>query len=346
MACFTAGDLGFSLFKFIHLIEHIFEVLNTATPSGYGFPLEEDVMSLLQDRVVAVTGAGRGIGRAVALSCAAAGASVVVNDLGGAPDGAGQDSGPAQEVVAEIEAMGGRAVANTASITDPAGAASIIDDAVSQFGRIDGVVNNAGFLRDAIFHKMSHADWNAVIDVHLNGYFYVAKAAAPHFKAQGSGAFVHFTSTSGLVGNFGQANYAAAKLGVVGLSNSIALDMQRFGVRSNCIAPFAWSRLIATIPTDTPEQQARVERMKAMTPEKIAPLATFLCSDAARDVTGQIFAVRKNEIFLFSRPQILRSAQRSDGWTPENIAEHLLPAMRPSFQGLTRSPEVFSWDPI
>jgi NAD(P)-dependent dehydrogenase (short-subunit alcohol dehydrogenase family) len=303
-------------------------------------------MGMLQDKVVAVTGAGRGIGRAVALECAREGARVVVNDYGGAADGAGADQGPAFEVVAEIQAAGGQAIANTASIVDPAGAASIVDDAVRSFGRIDAVVNNAGFLRDAIFHKLSHADWDAIIDVHLNGYFYVAKAAAGHFREQGGGAFVHFTSTSGLIGNFGQANYAAAKLGVVGLSTSIALDMQRFGVRSNCIAPFAWSRLIATIPTDTPEQKARVERMKQMTPEKIAPLTAFLCSDAAADVSGQIFGVRKNEIFLFSRPQVLRSAHRAEGWTPQSISDDLMPALRPSFPKLTRSPEVFSWDPI
>jgi NAD(P)-dependent dehydrogenase (short-subunit alcohol dehydrogenase family) len=303
-------------------------------------------MGLLANKVVAVTGAGRGIGRAIALAAAAEGAAVVVNDYGGAADGAGADGGPAHDVAAEIRSAGGNAVANVASISDPAGAVSIIDDALKAFGRIDAVVNNAGFLRDAIFHKMSHNDWLAIIDVHLNGYFFVAKAAAPHFREQGSGAFVHFTSTSGLIGNFGQSNYAAAKAGVVGLSTSIALDMQRYGVTSNCIAPFAWSRLIATIPTDTEAQRTRVERMKAMTPDKIAPLAIFLCSDAARDVSGQIFGVRKNEIFLFSRPQPIRSIHRSEGWTPATVAEEMLPALRPSFQPLLRSPEVFSWDPV
>jgi NAD(P)-dependent dehydrogenase (short-subunit alcohol dehydrogenase family) len=303
-------------------------------------------MGLLDGKVVAITGAGRGIGRAIALSCAAEGAQVVVNDFGGAADGSGGDIGPAHDVVAEIEAAGGAALANTANIVEPAGAASIIGDAVAAFGQVDAVVNNAGFLRDAIFHKMSHADWKAIIDVHLNGYFNVAKAAAPFFRQQNSGAFVHFTSTSGLIGNFGQSNYAAAKAGVVGLSTSIALDMQRYNVRSNCVAPFAWSRLIATIPTDTPEQQARVERIKGMTPEKIAPLTVFLCSEAAADVSGQIFAVRKNEIFLFSRPQPIRSAHRGEGWTPQAVAEELLPAFKPSFQPLQRSGDVFSWDPI
>lgn len=303
-------------------------------------------MGMLDGKVIAITGAGRGVGRAIALCAAAEGAAVLVNDLGSGTAGDGADQGLALEVAAEIEAAGGRAIANGASITDPQGAVSVVEDAVAAFGRIDGVVNNAGFLRDTIFHRMSRVDWDAIIDVHLNGYFAVAKAAAPHFKEQGSGAFVHMTSTSGLIGNFGQANYSAAKAGVIGLSTSIALDMQRFGVTSNCIAPFAWSRLTETIPTDTDEQKQRVARIMEMKPEKIAPLAVFLCSDAARSVTAQIFGVRRNEIFLFSRPQPIRSAHHAEGWTPEIIGEIMLPSFRPSFQPLQRSGDVFSWDPI
>ena len=154
------------------------------------------------------------------------------------------------------------------------------------------------------------------------------------------------TSTSGLIGNFGQANYSAAKLGIVALSKSIALDMQRFGVRSNCIAPFAWSRMTSSIPAETPEQKARVEKLQAMTPEKNAPLAVFLASDAAREVTCQVFAARNNEIFLFSQPRPIRSTHRAEGWTPETIAEQALPALRGQFLPLDRSPDVFSWDPV
>jgi len=185
-----------------------------------------------------------------------------------------------------------------------------------------------------------------VIDVHLNGSFYVSRAAAPYFKSQESGCYVHMTSTSGLVGNLGQANYSAAKLGIVGLSKSIALDMAKYKVRSNCIAPFAWSRMIGSIPTETEDQKARVEKMKVMETSKIAPLAVFLGSDDAKDVSGQVFAVRANEIFLMSQSRPLRSVHRAGGWTAEAIASHALPALRPHLYPLDRSQDVFSWDPL
>jgi NAD(P)-dependent dehydrogenase (short-subunit alcohol dehydrogenase family) len=208
------------------------------------------------------------------------------------------------------------------------------------------VVNNAGILRDMIFHKMSVEAFEAVIKVHLMGSFYVSHAAARIYREQESGSFVHFTSTSGLIGNFGQANYAAAKLGIVGLSKSIALDMGRFNVRSNCVSPFAWTRMIGTIPTETEAQKARVEKIKQMGPEKIAPVCAYLMSDAAKDVTGQIFGVRMNEIFLFSQNRPLRSVHRSEGWTPQTIAEHGMPALKDSFYKLDRSADIFPWDPV
>lgn len=302
---------------------------------------------ILYGKVVAITGAGRGIGREVALLCAREGAAVVVNDPGVAQGGDGGDAGPADTTVADIVAAGGRAHANLASVADPQGAASIIEDAVQRFGRIDAVVNNAGILRDSIWHKMSHADWTSVIDVNLTGPFNVSKAATPYFREQGSGSFIHFTSTSGLIGNIGQANYSAAKLGLVALSQSIALDMARWGVRSNCIAPFAWSRMTASIPADTPEQKRRVERLQTMSADKIAPLVAFLASDAAHAVNNQIFGVRKNEIVLFSKPRPVRSMVRLEGWTAQAIAEELVGAFQPSFARADEvSAHVFPYDPV
>ena len=301
---------------------------------------------LLEGKVAVVTGAGRGIGRDISLQMAAQGAKVVVNDLGGGADGAGSNQGPADEVVDEIKKDGGGAVANYDSVADFDAAEAMVRQAIDEFGRVDIVVNNAGILRDVIFHKMSAEEWNAVINVHLNGTFNVSRAAAPHFRKQESGCFLHMTSTSGLVGNFGQANYAAAKLGIAALSKSIALDLSRFNGRSNAIAPFAWSRMIGTIPTESASQQERVEKIKRMTPAKIGPLAVYLASDLGKDVTGQIFGVRNNEIFLFSQPRPIRSTHRGEGWTPETIAEHAMPALSPSFYPLERSQEVFSWDPV
>ena len=301
---------------------------------------------LLEGKVAIVTGAGRGIGREIALLMARQGARIVVNDLGGSEKGEGADASPAEEVCRAIEDAGSEAVANADSVASYRAAQDMVGQAMDRFGRLDIVVNNAGILRDVIFHKMSEEQWDAVIDVHLKGTFNVSRAAAPIFRNQESGCYVHMTSTSGLIGNFGQANYAAAKLGIVGLSKSIALDMSRFSVRSNCISPFAWSRLIGTIPTETEAQAARVEKMKRMTPAKIAPLAAALATDAANDVTGQIFAVRNNEIFLMGQSRPLRGAHRGEGWSVETVLEHALPAMRPSFFALDRSADVFSWDPV
>jgi NAD(P)-dependent dehydrogenase (short-subunit alcohol dehydrogenase family) len=302
---------------------------------------------ILEGKVVAVTGAGRGIGREIALLCARHGAAVVVNDPGVAQGGDGGDAGPADTTVNDIRAAGGKAWANLANVADPKAAASIVEDAVQRFGRIDAVVNNAGILRDTIWHKMSYEDWSSVIDVNLTGAFNVSKAATPYFREQQSGSFIHFTSTSGLIGNVGQANYSAAKLGLVALSHSIAIDMARWGVRSNCIAPFAWSRMTASIPAETPEQKLRVERMKTMSADKIAPLVAYLASDAAKDVTNQIFAVRKNEIVLFNKPRPVRSMVKLEGWTPEAIAEELIPAFRPAFARADEvSAHVFPYDPV
>ncbi len=217
---------------------------------------------IVAGKVAIVTGAGNGIGKGIALAMAASGASVVVNDI---------SAEAGQAVVDEITAAGGKAVANTDNVARRETAEGIVKTAVDTFGRIDIVVNNAGNLRDRLFHKMNDEEWSQVIDVHLNGSFKVSRAAAPYFREQESGAYIHMTSTSGLIGNFGQSNYSAAKMGIVGLSKSIALDMSRFNVRSNCIAPFAWTAMTSSIPANTPEEKARVLKLQKMEAGKVTP---------------------------------------------------------------------------
>jgi NAD(P)-dependent dehydrogenase (short-subunit alcohol dehydrogenase family) len=301
---------------------------------------------MMEGKAVVVTGAGRGIGAAIAKLMASEGAKVVVNDIGVSLAGTGGDEGPAHEVVAEIEQAGGVAVANTDSVAQFASAGKIVQCALDSFGRVDCVVNNAGILRDAIFHKMTEDDWDAVVTVMLKGAFNTCRHAADHFRKQEAGSFVHMTSTAGLIGAVGQANYGAAKLGLVGLSKSIAIDMQRFNVRSNCIAPVAWTRMTASIPPSDPAAVKRIEQRMQVTPEFNAPLAVFLASDVARDVTGQVFCVRKNEIFLMSQSRPLRGIHRAEGWTPRSCAEHMLPALKSWFFPLERTADVFSWDSI
>lgn len=303
-------------------------------------------MGLLDGKVALVTGGGRGVGRGIALALARAGANVVVNDLGASLDGRSTGDSPGEDVAAEIRAFGGQAIVDGGSVADWTAAHKMVTLAVETFGRIDIVVNNAGILRDVMFHRMSEQEFDEVVAVHLKGSFNVSRAAAPHFKEQGGGSYVHMTSTSGLIGNFGQANYSAAKLGIMALSKSIALDMQKFGVRSNAIAPFAWTRMIDSIPSETEEQKKRVEGLKKLDPDKVAPFVVALSADAARHVSGQVFGVRNNEIFLFSQPRPVRNAHMGEGWTPESILETALPMLRSGFYPLERSGDVFTWEPV
>ena len=305
-------------------------------------------MSLLDGKTVIVTGAGRGVGRGIALLAAKEGANVVVNDLGVSPGGDSEEEAPADTVVREITDAGGSAVANMDDVSTWESAQRIVQCAMDNFRSIDGIVNNAGILRDVLFHKLEPRDFDDVIDVNLKGPFYVSRAAAQYMREEQSGAFVHMTSTAALIGNMGQANYMSSKAGLIGLSTSISLDMRKFGVISNCIAPFAWTRMVSTIPTHTPELKKRVEGLKKLVPERIAPLAVALMSDEARErqINGQIFGVRNNEIYLFSKHRPIKTMHTSEGWTPRSVLDRAVPAMEEAFLEPKRSGDIFTWDPV
>jgi NAD(P)-dependent dehydrogenase (short-subunit alcohol dehydrogenase family) len=236
----------------------------------------------VQDRVIVVTGAGGGLGREYALTLAKEGASVVVNDLGGARDGTGSGSAMADQVVTEIKESGGRAIANYDSVADGAGAENIVKTALDEFGAIHGVVSNAGILRDGTFHKMSFENWDAVLKVHLYGGYNVIRAAWPHFREQSFGRVVVATSTSGLFGNFGQANYSAAKLGLVGLINTLAQEGAKYNIKTNAVAPIAATRMTQDI---LPPQV-----FEKLTPEYVAPVVAYLCTEEVPD-TASVFIV-------------------------------------------------------
>ena len=301
---------------------------------------------MMEGKAAVVTGAGGGVGREIAIMMANEGAKVIIADIGASLSGEGGSASPAEQTKALINQRGGIAEICTESVATWGSARKIIQASMDHFGRIDAVVNNAGILRDGIFHRMSADDWMSVISVHLNGCFFVSRAAAEHYRTQESGSFVHITSTSGLIGNIGQANYAAAKLGITALSKSIALDMGRYNVRSNCLSPWAWSRMTSSIPSNTPEQAEMVEKLKRMTPDKNAPLAVFLSSDAAKGITGQVFGTRMNEIILFSSPRPIRIVHEAEGWTPESIARVAAPALKTGFMPMDTSETLFNWDPV
>lgn len=301
---------------------------------------------MLDGKVAVVTGAGRGIGREAALLLAAHGARVVVNDFGGSEAGTGGSQTPADEVVEAIRKAGGEAVASYDSVASMAGGKAIVERALDAFGGVDIVVNNAGVLRDRMIFNMSEEEWDVVIDTHLKGAFAVTRAAAPFMRERKWGRFINMTSTSGLVGNVGQANYAAAKLGIVGLTKVTALDMARYNVTANCISPFAWTRMIGTIPTDTEAQRARVEKIKKMGPEHIAPVVVFLATDLAREVSGQIIGVRGKEIMIFGHSRPIMRVHHAEGWTVARLAEMFPGTLQHHLVPLETSPQYFNYDPL
>ena len=322
--------------------------------NGSGFPRHptrdfewESNMGIFEGKSAVVTGSGRGIGRAVALHLAREGARVVVNDPGASVHGNGSDTSVAEQVAEEIRAAGGQAVANTDSVSSWDGGQAIIRTALDRFGRIDILVNNAGILRDNFINNMSEEEWDEVLGVHLLGSFYCTRAAVPHMRQQKGGRILFMTSTAGFIGTIAQTNYGAAKMGMIGLSRNTAIEMQRYNVTSNCIAPFAWTRIPASIPAVTEEIKSSVDRLfKKMNPEDVSPLALFLCSDRACNITGQIFGVRGKEIYLFNQPRVVRSLHNARGWTPEALAVDLEPSFDPHFTPLDNSITFFTWEAL
>ena len=290
-------------------------------------------MGVLSGKVVLVTGGGNGIGRECALIAAREGAKVVVNDLGSSLNGADEGSaGPAETVAQEIIAAGGEAVSNSESVTSYASVQGMVQQALDTFGGLHAVINPAGILRDGMFHKMSEADWDAVIAVHMRGTFNVCRATIEHFREQQDGAYVLFTSTSGLLGNIGQANYGAAKMGIAGLSRIIGMEGASKNVRSNVIAPVAWTRMTQSVPV---KDEAAAERRRKMAEtiraDQPAILSVALCADDAKHVSGQIFGARGDDIQLYSQPRPIMNLNKEEGWSPTSIIAECFPQMQEKF---------------
>jgi NAD(P)-dependent dehydrogenase (short-subunit alcohol dehydrogenase family) len=290
-------------------------------------------MGILEGKVVLVTGGGNGIGRECALIAAREGAKVLVNDLGSSLSGGDEGSaGPAETVAREIRDAGGQAISNSESVTSLEAVEGMVQLALDKFGGLHAVINPAGILRDGMFHKMKPADWDSVIDVHLRGSFNVCRATIELFREQQDGAYVLWTSTSGLLGNIGQANYGAAKLGIMGLSRIVAMEGASKNVRSNIIAPVAWTRMTQSVPI---KDEAAAERRKQMAEsiraDQPAKLAVALCADAAKTVSGQIFGARGDDIQLYSQPRPIMNLTLPGDWSPADVLSDVLPQMEEKF---------------
>ena len=280
--------------------------------------------NMLQDKVAVVTGAGRGIGRGVAMLMAQEGAKVVVVDLGVNVDGSGADTSVAEQVVSEIREAGGTAVASTESVTSMAGGESIVQTAVDNFGKLDIVVTVAGILRDRMIFNMAEEEWDDVIAVHLKGTFTIVKHACILFRQQRSGRVITFSSTSGLYGNSGQCNYGAAKDGIAGFTRVVARDMGRYGVTANAISPSAATRMTVSIPDEARELRAARGITGASStlrggPDDVAPMVTWLASDEAAHVNGQVFHVTEGLVTLLNEPEPVKTIQKDGKWTVDEL---------------------------
>jgi NAD(P)-dependent dehydrogenase (short-subunit alcohol dehydrogenase family) len=291
-------------------------------------------MGLLDGRVAVVTGAGRGIGAGVAKLFAREGASVVVSDLGVELDGSAPSSGPAQQVVEEITAAGGRAVANTADVADHQAAEGIIRQAIDTYGKLDVLVNVAGILRDRMVFNMQEEEWDAVIRVHLKGTFNTTKHAAAYWRElrnpDAHHRLINFTSISGLHGAPGQPNYAAAKMGIVGFTYSCANALRRYGVTANAISPGAATRMTASIPEDRRRQPQEGDERA---PENVAPAVAYLASERSDWLTGQVIGARGYQVSLYNTPQVIRQLASPGPWQLERLFELMEEHFQPAVQG-------------
>src|SRR5215472_17294885 len=287
-------------------------------------------MGVLEGKVVWVTGGGNGIGKDCALIAAKEGAKVVVNDLGGGLHGGDEGSaGPADAVAKQIRDGGGKAISNSDSVTSLSAMNALRDLTLKELGGLHAVINPAGILRDAMFHKITEQEWDKVIEVHLRGTFNVCRATIEHFREQNGGSYVLFTSTSGLYGNIGQANYGAAKIGIAGLARIIAMEGARNNVRANAIAPVAWTRMTQSVPVKDEQTAARRAQMAAaIRPDQPAKLSVALCADGAKDISGQFFGSRGDDLILYSQPRPIVTLHKDEGWTPESIIKDALPQLK------------------
>ena len=299
-------------------------------------------MGMLDGRVAIVAGGGRGVGAEVAKMFAANGAKVLVNDPGVGGGGEGGEQGPAEEIANIIKAGGGEAAPNFGSVASYEDCLGMVQQARDELGGLHIIFNPAGILRDRMFHKMSPDDWQDVIDVHLTGHFNVNRSAINLFREQEYGRIIMCSSTSGLLGNIGQANYGAAKMGIVGLSRIVAMESKNKNVTSNVICPSADTRMTRSVPTpkDPDAAKMREERLTRSPADAIASLITFLASEGAGHVTGQIIHQRGGELSLYGQPRPTRMVHHGGGWTPELIAESAMPALAPQFFDIANSRDV------
>lgn len=301
-------------------------------------------MGILKGRTAIITGAGQGIGAAVALAFAREGANLVINDLGTGPDGTGGDSGPIHRVAEQIRELKGSAVVDAGDIADVATGRRLVETAVEKFGKLDIVVNVAGILRDRMIFNMSEADWDAVIRVHLKGHFSTVQPAAAYFRQQrnpaGNYRIINFTSASGLQGSPGQANYAAAKMGVVGLTYSLAQGLARYGVTANAVAPVAATRLTGAVPDDKKVVDSDSAAMAAYSPENVAPLVLYLASERSGWLSGRTLSAGGFDVGLYSNPEEIRQVSATAPWQFDQLSSLLETRFKPVADGLP--PSVFA----